>query len=248
VNATTRHAAFFAIAGTACSACLAQTGTPDQLSPMSNANYNLSAATLTWQQQIRTGIDGQLEGITLTFTGNAGAQADLRIRLGAAWSLNSPVFSTTVVKSMNGLEVIFVDMTAANIILSIDEIFVLETQGDGSGLGLQGSYIAPPGTPEYLEPLWLNSSVFAEGWRHGFQTYMLPGGGVCYANCDGSTTAPILNVDDFTCFINEFAAAQTLPHEQQISSYANCDGSTIAPALNVDDFTCFINAFAQGCP
>jgi hypothetical protein len=27
-----------------------------------------------------------------------------------------------------------------------------------------------------------------------------------YANCDGSTSAPILNVDDFTCFINEFAA------------------------------------------
>jgi hypothetical protein len=70
----------------------------------------------------------------------------------------------------------------------------------------------------------------------------------CYANCDGSTTPPILNVDDFTCFINEYATAQLLPHEQQVSAYANCDGSTIAPALNVDDFTCFINRFAQGCP
>jgi hypothetical protein len=76
----------------------------------------------------------------------------------------------------------------------------------------------------------------------------LGGGSVCYANCDGSSTEPILNVDDFTCFINEFAAAQGLPHEQQVTSYANCDGSTIAPALNVDDFTCFINSFAQGCP
>jgi hypothetical protein len=70
----------------------------------------------------------------------------------------------------------------------------------------------------------------------------------CYANCDGSTTAPVLNVDDFTCFVNEFAAAQSLPIAQQIASYANCDASTIAPVLNVDDFTCFINAFAQGCP
>jgi hypothetical protein len=26
-----------------------------------------------------------------------------------------------------------------------------------------------------------------------------------YANCDGSTVAPVLNVDDFTCFINAFA-------------------------------------------
>jgi hypothetical protein len=74
------------------------------------------------------------------------------------------------------------------------------------------------------------------------------GGGSCYANCDGSTVEPILNVDDFTCFINEFASAQGLPHEGQVAHYANCDGSTIAPALNVDDFTCFINQFAQGCP
>jgi hypothetical protein len=70
----------------------------------------------------------------------------------------------------------------------------------------------------------------------------------CYANCDSSTVEPVLNVDDFTCFINEFATSQTLPHEQQVNAYANCDGSTIAPALNVDDFTCFINRFAQGCP
>jgi hypothetical protein len=69
----------------------------------------------------------------------------------------------------------------------------------------------------------------------------------CYANCDGSTAAPILNVDDFTCFINEFAAAQSLPPAQQVGHTANCDGSTAAPVLNVDDFTCFINAFAVGC-
>ena len=61
----------------------------------------------------------------------------------------------------------------------------------------------------------------------------------CYANCDGSTTAPVLNVNDFTCFLNRFAAGDT---------YANCDGSTTAPVLNVNDFTCFLNAFAQGCP
>jgi trimeric autotransporter adhesin len=72
--------------------------------------------------------------------------------------------------------------------------------------------------------------------------------GVCYANCDGSTVAPALNVDDFTCFVNEFAAAQSLPSAQQIGHYANCDGSTFAPVLNVDDFTCFINRYALGCP
>jgi hypothetical protein len=28
----------------------------------------------------------------------------------------------------------------------------------------------------------------------------------CYANCDGSTTAPALTVADFACFLNSFAA------------------------------------------
>jgi hypothetical protein len=63
--------------------------------------------------------------------------------------------------------------------------------------------------------------------------------GVCYANCDGSTAAPVLNVNDFTCFLNRFAAGDP---------YANCDGSTAAPVLNVNDFTCFMNQFAVGCP
>jgi hypothetical protein len=70
----------------------------------------------------------------------------------------------------------------------------------------------------------------------------------CYANCDNSTTPPILNVEDFSCFINEFAAATQLPPSQQLTHYANCDQSTTPPVLNVEDFSCFINKFAQGCP
>jgi hypothetical protein len=80
-----------------------------------------------------------------------------------------------------------------------------------------------------------------------FIIYGTTGGPVCYANCDGSTTPPILNVEDFTCFINQFAAGTQLPHSQQLTHYANCDQSTTAPVLNVEDFTCFINRFAQGC-
>jgi hypothetical protein len=64
-------------------------------------------------------------------------------------------------------------------------------------------------------------------------------GSACYANCDGSTTPPILDVADFGCFINRFAAGD---------SYANCDNSTTPPVLNVADFSCFINQFNAGCP
>ncbi len=61
----------------------------------------------------------------------------------------------------------------------------------------------------------------------------------CYPNCDGSTSAPALNVLDFACFLNHYAAGD---------SYANCDGSTTPPTLNVLDFACFQNLFAAGCP
>jgi hypothetical protein len=54
---------------------------------------------------------------------------------------------------------------------------------------------------------------------------------------DRSTVAPVINVGDFQCFLNRFAAQD---------GYANCDGSTTAPVLNVSDFSCFVNAFAAG--
>jgi hypothetical protein len=60
----------------------------------------------------------------------------------------------------------------------------------------------------------------------------------CYANCDDSTTVPVLNVLDFLCFLNRFAAGD---------AYANCDNSTTVPVLNVLDFLCFLNRFAAGC-
>jgi hypothetical protein len=61
----------------------------------------------------------------------------------------------------------------------------------------------------------------------------------CLANCDNSTSPPILNVNDFICFQSRFAAGD---------SYANCDCSTTPPVLNVNDFICFQSRFAAGCP
>jgi trimeric autotransporter adhesin len=71
---------------------------------------------------------------------------------------------------------------------------------------------------------------------------------ICYANCDGSTAPPLLNIEDFICFLNRFAEGTTLPHAQQLVHYANCDGSTLAPVLNVDDFTCFLDRFMSSMP
>ena len=69
----------------------------------------------------------------------------------------------------------------------------------------------------------------------------------CYANCDNSTVAPVLNVGDFTCFVQQYSIATLLPSDQQITHYANCDHSTVTPAVNVGDFTCFLQKYAAGC-
>jgi len=61
----------------------------------------------------------------------------------------------------------------------------------------------------------------------------------CYANCDGSSGAPVLTVDDFVCFQSLFASGNTA---------ANCDGNTVPPILTVNDFVCFQSRFAAGCP
>jgi hypothetical protein len=72
-----------------------------------------------------------------------------------------------------------------------------------------------------------------------FNTFGGPCAPPCYANCDGSTQTPVLNVGDFTCFLQRYANGE---------SYANCDGSTQQPVLNVGDFTCFLQEYAGGCP
>jgi hypothetical protein len=74
-----------------------------------------------------------------------------------------------------------------------------------------------------------------------YDNITVTGGGPapCYANCDGSTTPPILNVNDFICFQGKYAAGDPT---------ANCDGSTTPPILNVNDFICFQGRYAAGCP
>ena len=87
-----------------------------------------------------------------------------------------------------------------------------------------------------------NQVIVGTGWNGpNIEGFMIRLGGdpPCYPNCDGSTTAPVLDVLDFNCFMNRFFAGDT---------YANCDGSTSPPVLNVLDFNCFLNRFIAGCP
>jgi hypothetical protein len=62
----------------------------------------------------------------------------------------------------------------------------------------------------------------------------------CYADCDQSTGAGVLDIFDFLCFQNSFVAAEP---------YAcDCDTSTGPAVCDIFDFLCFQNAFVAGCP
>jgi hypothetical protein len=87
------------------------------------------------------------------------------------------------------------------------------------------------------------ATIYVGGWADnattGFEEAILWIGTLpCYANCDESTAPPILNANDFQCFLNKFVAGD---------ASTNCDGSSFAPVLNANDFQCFINQFAAGC-
>jgi hypothetical protein len=89
-----------------------------------------------------------------------------------------------------------------------------------------------PVSGDYLFSGYAGGHTFAV---RGFSNGSAP---ACYANCDSSTVPPILNANDFVCFLNAYAAGST---------YANCDNSTTVPVLNVNDFQCFLIQFALGC-
>ncbi len=85
----------------------------------------------------------------------------------------------------------------------------------------------------------LHSGLFGGVIQSGINGVQLIRLADCTANCDNSSTLPLLTANDFQCFLNKFAAGDP---------YANCDGSTAAPLLTANDFQCFLNKFAAGCP
>ena len=117
--------------------------------------------------------------------------------------------------------------------------------GENTGwINFSGGALASPAQPARIDALTSRFRGFAWGENIGWISLDAVDTGkfpalTCYANCDGSTIAPVLNVNDFICFNNRFAAGDPA---------ANCDRSILPPVLNVNDFTCFLNAFAAGCP
>ena len=99
----------------------------------------------------------------------------------------------------------------------VDVIFIhpfyISTDANGGGLGVYTEGVSPTSVSgnqvmSFAVPLSAPSQLYYQCQAH---TGM--GGSIaivdpptCYANCDQSTAAPALNVADFTCFLQRFAA------------------------------------------
>ena len=97
-----------------------------------------------------------------------------------------------------------------------------------------GDYSLSIGTLQYAHTTGLQGTTSA-----GTVTLII-GELPCYADCDQSTGAGVLDLFDFLCFQNSFVNSEP---------YAcDCDTSTGAGVCDLFDFLCFQDAFVAGCP
>ena len=98
------------------------------------------------------------------------------------------------------------------------------------------------GNPRFVDdPLAPNTGVPGNGHAEivDMGAYEFQGE-LCYADCDQSTGAGVLDLFDFLCFQNSFVNGEP---------YAcDCDTTTGPLVCDLFDFLCFQNAFVAGCP
>jgi hypothetical protein len=164
-------------------------------------------------------------------------------------------------------ELFGMDTSTSGIVGLIDDVTVFD-DGRGPSLYITGGFSSFNNVPAKRmirwdgkgfeevpnAPLAYEIKALDTAWGHALVAWVGSpgvGGGVaakaaawvgcpnCYANCDLSTAGPKLNIADFVCFLQKFAANDP---------YANCDNSSAAPAINIADFQCFLQKFAAGCP
>jgi probable HAF family extracellular repeat protein len=173
------------------------------------------------------GVNSHQGGRSIRFVHLNGSQTDFGDRTGTGFQ--DGFFDLSVVQDLNYIIASSILPTAPS------PGQMLNAYNDWASVSLPLAATLGPDAPASTFP---SDELTVEGRAWIEQNFPDPPSD-CYANCDGSTTPPILNVNDFICFQQRYAAGD---------SYANCDGSTSPPILNVNDFICFQTQFAAGCP
>jgi hypothetical protein len=144
-----------------------------------------------WQQEARSGAEGQLARVVLTFIGPLDG-AVLRVRRGPAPSQGEVLFETTLRFEEPGLHRVAVDVTRAAIHLARGESIVLELEGTRASGAERGALV---GTTSDVASC-TEGLLFQNGTRDGvspdvrisFVTEM------CRGSCSGEPTEPTVLV------------------------------------------------------
>jgi hypothetical protein len=162
-------------------------------------------------------------GTALQF-GEATARVDVRFRLDEATPYTMLATPRPSTRAGDRFKIKLKNETTSEILFLLDETMPVQA------VNVSATLPAGEFELEYQVELTVDGPETLRDFEFRF---LLPGS--CQANCDGSTTPPVLNVADFVCFQSRFAAGEP---------YADCDRSG---ALNVLDFVCFQTLFAAGC-
>jgi hypothetical protein len=206
-----------------------------------------------WVYMLGTAYTGGPDPEDIMFSrstdGGVNWSAPVRVNNDASAANHYQWFGTMSVSPNGRIDVVFND-TRDSLAFNLNRVYyAFSTDG---GVSWQGN---TPVTPQFDCTLgWPQQNKIGDYWTlvsdryianlafsatfNGEQDVYFLRIGACYANCDDSTIPPVLNANDFQCFLNRFAAQDP---------YANCDGSTVAPILNANDFQCYLNTFATGC-
>ncbi len=116
----------------------------DQQNLTFSAGFNVNDPAFTWQQEVRTGIAGQLLSIDLFYDAMTPVQPFLFfINAGSGWQTDANDF-TTVVTPVDGT--FAVDVSSANLFFGVGSMFVFGIVGLGPDVeccNLLGSGLAP---------------------------------------------------------------------------------------------------------
>jgi hypothetical protein len=169
----TTAAAAFALAAAGMLGTPASAQMLDQVQDMLNASYNMDAQSLEWQQEIITGIAGQL--VQVDVYANGVGSATFYLNDGAPWQGDANDFEKLF--SSTGAGWYSLDVSSANLVFDVGDSFVMGWVGGGTGLWMGGGYI-DNGVGPYKGELWLNGSPHSNGgWDLAFRTWVIPGPG-----------------------------------------------------------------------
>ncbi len=154
----------------------AQSASLDQSSPYDNASFNGALPGWVWEQQVRTGISGQLAGFELQVNSYLPNDAmtveivDGALGAGGAVLWHGQIRTTAI----NVWQDIKVNVLPANIIRTANDLFIIRIIADSNGMGFNGNAYAP-NPPGYPEDFWENGASLGGGLRLGFKTFVSDG-------------------------------------------------------------------------